>query len=101
MFITLLIFYWLNKSTHQPEDIATLQMFKCLAYFLEKHISASSFPTLIWSGCVGLSIINAPAENRWSPFTPPRLEHNNRMTTERGLSACLTSVEAVVYRAAD
>lgn len=65
------------------------------------NISASSSPTLIWSGCVGLFIINVPEENRRSPFTPPRLQHNNRKTTERGLSICLGSLEAVVYWAAD
>lgn len=66
-----------------------------------KNIPASSSPTLIWSGCVGLSIINVPEENRRSPFTPPRHQHNNRKTTERGLSVCLAGLEAVVYWAAD
>lgn len=66
-----------------------------------KNIPASSSPALIWSGCVGLSIINVPEENRRSPFTPPRLQHNNRKTTERGLSICLARLEAVVYWAAD
>lgn len=45
-------------------------------------------PSLIRSGCAGLSIINAPEENRRSPFTAPKLEHNNRKNNREG-SVCL------------
>lgn len=54
-----------------------------------KNIPASSHSlTLIWSGCVGLSIINVPEENRRSPFTPPRLQHKQQKNNREG-SVCL------------